>query len=88
MRPSSIGEIVGQSKILKDGSPLLRLLESEQQGAATSVILWGPPGTGKTSIANVIAMKTSRRFEQLSAISAGVKEVRAIIDKARDISVR
>jgi len=86
MRPSTLNEIVGQSKVLKDGSPLLRLVQAEQQGAATSVILWGPPGTGKTSIANVIAMKTSRRFEQLSAISAGVKEVRAIIDKARDES--
>lgn len=86
MRPSSLQEIVGQAKALESGSPLRRLLETEQQGSATSVILWGPPGTGKTSIANVIAMKTSRRFEQLSAISAGVKEVRAVIEQAKNDS--
>jgi putative ATPase len=81
-----IEQILGQARALRPGSPLRRLIESEQQGSATSVILWGPPGTGKTSIANVIAMISARRFEQLSAISAGVKEVRAVIDKARENS--
>ncbi len=83
MRPNSLEEIVGQTAALEAGSPLSRLIENQDQGAATSVILWGPPGTGKTSIANVIALKTARRFEQLSAISAGVKEVRAVIEEAK-----
>ena len=86
MRPASLDEIVGQTSVLEEGSPLRRLVESAQHGAATSVVLWGPPGTGKTSIANVIAMSTSRRFEQLSAISAGVKEVRAVIEQAKSDS--
>jgi putative ATPase len=82
MRPRSRDEIAGQAKALVAGSPLDRLLSGS--AGAQSVILWGPPGTGKTSIAHVIATASGRRLEQLSAISAGVKEVRAVIEKARD----
>jgi putative ATPase len=84
MRPRSRDEIAGQTKALAKGSPLDRLLTGE--AGAQSVILWGPPGTGKTSIAHVIATASGRKLEQLSAISAGVKEVRAVIEKARDDS--
>ncbi len=84
MRPRDRSEIVGQKLALAKGSPLDRLLQGGI--GAQSVILWGPPGTGKTSIAHVIAATSGRRLEQLSAISAGVKEVRAVIDKARDDS--
>ena len=86
MRPRTLEEIAGQSQLLKPGSPIRRLVDSAVAGSASSVILWGPPGTGKTSIAQVIALETKSRFEQLSAFSAGVKEVRAVIDKARDDS--
>ena len=82
MRPRTVEEIVGQSKILKPGSPLRRLLAGETKGAQ-SVLLWGPPGTGKTSITNVLASTQGRRLAQLSAISAGVKEVREVVEKAK-----
>jgi putative ATPase len=87
MRPESIEQILGQKKLLLPGSPLMRLLDGKDVGSTTSVILWGPPGTGKTSIANVIALKSNRKFQQLSAISAGVKEVRDVIDKAKQDSM-
>lgn len=82
MRPRSITEIVGQAAILREGSPLHRLLLGESKGAQ-SVLLWGPPGTGKTSITNVLASTAGRRLVQLSAITAGVKEVREVIEKAK-----
>jgi putative ATPase len=80
MRPASLDEVVGQSHLLKPGSPLRRLVEGS---GAASVILYGPPGTGKTTLASLISQATGRRFEALSAVSAGVKEVRAVIDTAR-----
>lgn len=82
MRPRSVEEIVGQQEVLKQGSPLHRLLNGETRGAQ-SVLLWGPPGTGKTSITNVLASTHGRKLAQLSAISAGVKEVREVIEKAK-----
>src|ERR1700740_3804900 len=80
MRPVSLDEVVGQSHLLAPGSPLRRLVEGS---GAASVILYGPPGTGKTTLASLISQATGRRFEALSALSAGVKEVRAVIEKAR-----
>ncbi|BBZ66934.1 ATPase AAA [Mycolicibacterium insubricum] len=84
MRPSSLDEVVGQEHLLKPGSPLRRLVEGS---GAASVILYGPPGTGKTTLALLISHATGRRFEALSALSAGVKEVRAVIDGARRAAV-
>ncbi len=80
MRPASLDEVVGQEHLLKPGSPLRRLVDGS---GAASVILYGPPGTGKTTLASLISGATGRRFEALSALSAGVKEVRAVIDVAR-----
>ncbi len=80
MRPVSLDEVVGQSHLLAPGSPLRRLIEGS---GAASVILYGPPGTGKTTLASLISGATGRRFEALSAVSAGVKEVRAVIENAR-----
>ncbi|TDH50491.1 replication-associated recombination protein A [Mycobacterium eburneum] len=80
MRPASLDEVVGQDHLLQDGSPLRRLVDGS---GAASVILYGPPGTGKTTLASLISQATGRRFEALSALSAGVKEVRAVIDVAR-----
>ena len=82
MRPRAIEDLVGQDKAISKGSPLHRLLSGESKGSQ-SVILWGPPGSGKTSITNVLANIPGRSLVQLSAISAGVKEVREVIDKAR-----
>ncbi|MDF2748776.1 MAG: hypothetical protein K0S98_3063 [Propionibacteriaceae bacterium] len=79
MRPKTIDEIVGQQHLLRAGSPLRRLAGGE----AMSVFLWGPPGTGKTTIAYVVSQSTNRRFVEISAVTAGVKEVRAILDQAR-----
>ncbi len=80
MRPATLEEVVGQDHLLAPGSPLRRLIEG---GAAASVILYGPPGTGKTTLARLVSQATGRRFEAMSALSAGVKEVRAVIDAAR-----
>ncbi|WP_370523744.1 replication-associated recombination protein A [Nocardia sp. CY15] len=80
MRPAALEEVVGQQHLLGPGSPLRRLIEGS---GAASVLLYGPPGTGKTTLAALISQATGRRFEALSALSAGVKEVRAVIDMAR-----
>src|SRR6187397_682087 len=84
MRPATLDEVLGQDHLLKPNSPLRRLVEGS---GAASVILYGPPGTGKTTLASLISQATGRRFEALSALSAGVKEVRAVIDIARRAAV-
>lgn len=81
MRPHTIDELVGQAHLLEQGSPLRRLLEPGS--SASSVFLWGPPGTGKTTLAYLIARSGDRAFEELSAVSAGVKELRAVIATAK-----
>ncbi len=80
MRPADLSEVVGQQHLLGAGAPLRRLVEGS---GAASVVLYGPPGTGKTTLASLISGATGRRFEALSALSAGVKDVRAVIDLAR-----
>ena len=80
MRPATLDEVVGQAHLLGPGAPLRRLVEG---GAPSSMLLYGPPGTGKTTLAMLVAGATGRRFAQLSALSAGVKEVRAVIADAR-----
>lgn len=80
MRPRSLDEIVGQKHLLAPGSPLRRLAEGT---GAMSVFLWGPPGVGKTTIASVVANATEGRFVEISAVSAGVKQVRQEIETAK-----
>ncbi|GAA4824954.1 replication-associated recombination protein A [Nocardioides caeni] len=80
MRPRDLDELVGQEHLRKPGSPLRQLVEGDRP---LSLLLWGPPGTGKTTIASIISQQTGRRFVEVSAVSAGVKEVRAAIDGAR-----
>jgi len=79
MRPRTLDEVVGQSHLLGAGAPLRRLVEG---GSPSSMLLYGPPGTGKTTLATLVAGATGRRFAQLSALSAGVKEVRTVISDA------
>ncbi|MCW2287933.1 putative ATPase [Leucobacter luti] len=83
MRPRSLDEVVGQQHLLRPGSPL-RVLASDTAGGggAVSVILWGPPGTGKTTLAQAIAHSSGRRFVELSAVTAGVKDVRVVMERA------
>jgi putative ATPase len=85
MRPRTLDEIVGQDQLLGEGAPLRQLVENDQPMA---LVLWGPPGTGKTTIAYVVSRATQRRFVELSAVTAGVKDVRAVIDAARTELVR
>ena len=80
MRPRTLDELVGQGQLRAPGSPLRQLIEGDQ---SLSLLLWGPPGTGKTTIAGILSQQTDRRFVEVSAVSAGVKEVRAAIDAAR-----
>jgi putative ATPase len=85
MRPRTLDEVLGQDHLLGTGSPLRRLVEGahETPAAPASVLLWGPPGTGKTTLAYVISASTQRRFVELSAVSAGVKDVRDVLASAR-----
>ena len=79
MRPSTLAEFSGQRHLLEAGKPLLRAIE---QGRAHSMIFWGPPGTGKTTLARMIAKKTDSHFIALSAVMAGVKDIRAAVSEA------
>jgi putative ATPase len=85
MRPRTLEEIVGQDQLLGVGAPLRQLVENDQPMA---LVLWGPPGTGKTTIAYVVSRATRRHFVELSAVTAGVKDVRVVIDAARTELVR
>lgn len=82
MRPRVVDEVVGQAAVLAEGTPLQRLISGD--GAMTSVVLWGPPGSGKTTLASLIASTSGRAFVELSAVTAGVKDVRAVVERARD----
>src|SRR3984957_5036595 len=80
MRPRTLDEVVGQDHLLAPGRPLRALIEADR---LSSVILWGPPGTGKTTLARLIAGATKRAFIAQSAVTAGVKDVREAIAEAR-----
>ena len=79
MRPARLTEFSGQRHLLEAGKPLLRAIE---QGRAHSMIFWGPPGTGKTTLARMIAATTDSHFIALSAVMAGVKDIRAAVAQA------
>ncbi len=81
MRPTRIDEFAGQEHLLADGKPLRRVIE---QGRVHSMVFWGPPGTGKTTLARLIAATTDSHFIGLSAVMAGVKDIRSAVDMARD----
>ena len=80
MRPTTLDEVIGQDHLVGPSGPLRKLIEADRM---SSIILWGPPGTGKTTLAELIAVTTKREFERLSAVSAGVKDIREVIDVAR-----
>ena len=86
MRPRSLDEVAGQDHLLAPGSPLRRLVspaEEARRAAPSSVVLWGPPGTGKTTLAYLVATAAGRRFVELSGVTSGVKDVRAVVEDAR-----
>jgi len=83
MRPRTLEEVQGQAEVLRAGSPLRRLIEGHAGAAGPlSAIIWGPPGTGKTTLAHLVANAAGRRFVELSAVTAGVKDVRAVMEAA------
>ncbi|MGY5764587.1 replication-associated recombination protein A [Brachybacterium sp. DNPG3] len=84
MRPRGLEEVVGQHAALEQGSPLRRLVAADDSRTApASVIMWGPPGTGKTTLAYVVAQSGDREFVEVSAVLAGVKDIREVVDRAR-----
>ena len=83
MRPRSLDEVVGQDHLLAPGAPLRRLVEAgDGRVGPASVVLWGPPGSGKTTLAHVLSGATGRRFVELSAVTAGVRDVRRVYPRA------
>src|SRR5258707_8511409 len=80
MRPRTLDEVIGQQHLTSAGTPFRKLVDND---APMSLLLWGPPGTGKTTLAYVVSQVTRRRFVELCAVSAGVKDVRAAVDGAR-----
>src|SRR5260370_25971249 len=80
MRPRTLDEVIGQRHLTAAGTPFRKLIEND---AAMALVLWGPPGTGKTTLASVVSQVTKRRFTEISAVTAGVKDVRAAIDAAQ-----
>ena len=80
MRPKSLDEYIGQTHLVGPGSILRRMIDS---GNVSSFILWGPPGVGKTTLAKIIANTTKSKFFTLSAVTSGVKDVREVIERAR-----
>ena len=81
MRPRTLAEVVGQEELLGEGRPLRRILA--QKGTPPSMVLWGPPGTGKTTIARLLATESGLPFLPFSAVTNGIKEVREAIERAR-----
>ena len=82
MRPHTLDDIIGQRHLVGPGAPLRALIEADR---LTSAILWGPPGTGKTTLATVVATATAKHFVPLSAVTAGVKDVREVVEGARQL---
>jgi len=85
MRPQKISEYIGQQHLLKEGSLLKRAIEEDK---LFSMIFWGPPGSGKTTLARILANETKSKFVSFSAVLSGVKEIRAVIDEARELLER
>ncbi|QIZ76648.1 replication-associated recombination protein A [Ferrimonas lipolytica] len=83
MRPRDLGEYIGQTHLLQEGKPLRRALEA---GRPHSMLLWGPPGTGKTTLAEIVASSCNAHVERISAVTSGVKEIRAAIDQAKQVA--
>ena len=81
MRPQTIDEIVGQQHLLGEGKVLRRIIERD---AVTSMIFWGPPGVGKTTLAGVIAHHTKAKFINFSAVTSGIREIRAVMKEAEE----
>ena len=84
MRPACLEDVVGQVSALGPGTPLRRMLDPGVAATNISVILWGPPGTGKTTLATLVSAASGLAFTELSAVTAGVKDVREVIERARD----
>ncbi|RSX56192.1 ATPase AAA [Bifidobacterium dolichotidis] len=87
MRPQTLDDVIGQQKALAHGSPLRRLADPASLGSLTapsSIILFGPPGVGKTTLATIVAKQSGRAFEELSAVTSGVKDVRAVLSRAHE----